>query len=253
MKKVFALMALLALSACDHKPPGNQLSCAQIQPNTLGAVYTISHIQTSTETASPIENKLTLWRLNKRVAHQYESPAITKAWAQDAKGGLLMWQFFDDAKRTIEYEAQHFNPDHQQQAWEEKWQVVSSALIDQMQSHGDTGSKCNKKKRYSLEKNHRKMTLEWLTTIQLPARFEIKETDKTTVWTLRHLISDKDVITRQFSQRDQWQSTDYADIGDNESDPFLLSMINLGFISHGAEGFYNSDGEMIHREGGHAH
>ena len=55
----------------------------------------------------------------------------------------------------------------------------------------------------------------------------------------------------EFAKWDNYQTTDYADIGDNESDPFLAKMINLGFVEHGASGFYHADGSPIEQL--HAH
>ena len=48
-----------------------------------------------------------------------------------------------------------------------------------------------------------------------------------------------------FALWQQYELTDYADIGDNESDPFLAKMINLGFIQDTHPGFYNSQGQAI--------
>jgi len=58
-------------------------------------------------------------------------------------------------------------------------------------------------------------------------------------------------IQQQFALWDAYQTTDYADIGDNEGDPFLAKMINLGFIEHGASGFYDANGKAL--GGGHSH
>ncbi|MDF1638674.1 hypothetical protein [Alcanivorax jadensis] len=54
-----------------------------------------------------------------------------------------------------------------------------------------------------------------------------------------------------FVRWEQWPSTDFADVGDNEADPFLRKMIALGFVEHGASGFYSAEGEA--RQGGHHH
>ena len=78
-----------------------------------------------------------------------------------------------------------------------------------------------------------------------------KKSDTQTLLSLNDVNSDTPAIKAQFAKWDNFQTTDYADIGDNESDPFLAKMINLGFIEHGATGFYNQQGEAI--QGGHHH
>ncbi len=72
-------------------------------------------------------------------------------------------------------------------------------------------------------------------------------------WVLVSLESDEDKVGDRFAAWDSHDTTDFADIGDNESDPFLLKMINLGFISHGASGFYDASGNMISSGVGHFH
>ena len=47
-------------------------------------------------------------------------------------------------------------------------------------------------------------------------------------------------------------STDFADVGDNEAGPFLRKMIALGFVEHGASGFYQANGETL-QGGAHHH
>ena len=64
-------------------------------------------------------------------------------------------------------------------------------------------------------------------------------------------MTSEDAIKQKFAVWDRYQTTDYADVGDNESDPMLAKMIKLGFISHGASGFYHADGTQI--ESGHHH
>ncbi len=47
--------------------------------------------------------------------------------------------------------------------------------------------------------------------------------------------------------------TDCADIGDNESDPFLLKMINQVDIEHGSAGFYDSKRMSLDASHSHQH
>jgi hypothetical protein len=54
-----------------------------------------------------------------------------------------------------------------------------------------------------------------------------------------------------FALRDDYRTIDYADIGDSEDDPFVRKMIRMGFVSHGASGFYDEHGHAL--DGGHNH
>ena len=37
-----------------------------------------------------------------------------------------------------------------------------------------------------------------------------------------------------------YQTTDFADIGDDHTDPFLTDMVHQGFIEHGSDGVYHA-------------
>ena len=64
---------------------------------------------------------------------------------------------------------------------------------------------------------------------------------------------DEVEIAAEFVKREQYISTDYADIGDDHTEPFLTQMVNLGFIEGGASDFYNAQGEALQGEHGHQH
>jgi hypothetical protein len=69
--------------------------------------------------------------------------------------------------------------------------------------------------------------------------------DKAVNWQLAEVTYDNKMIQQQLDTFSAYQSTDFADIGDNESDPFFRKMINLGFIEHSASGFYDSEGNSL--------
>ena len=65
---------------------------------------------------------------------------------------------------------------------------------------------------------------------QLIQNLEVKHPRFTETWELTSLNLDKTEIAAEFAAREQYLSTDYADIGDDHTDPFLTQMVNLGFI-----------------------
>lgn len=73
----------------------------------------------------------------------------------------------------------------------------------------------------------------------------------TRTWLLTGHESQARPITQQFARLNGGDTTDYADVGDSESDPFLEKRINLGFIEHGAIGFCDADVHVL--EGSHQH
>ncbi len=59
--------------------------------------------------------------------------------------------------------------------------------------------------------------------------FELKSASLTRQWSLTNYQGTVEQIAALFTQYSRYQSTDYADVGDNESTPFLAAMINQGF------------------------
>lgn len=71
-------------------------------------------------------------------------------------------------------------------------------------------------------------------------------------WKLVDWNDDTAQIALRFEQWDSYDSVDFAGIGDNEPDPFLARMINPGFIEHGDNNFYDSQGRVLSGQG-HRH
>jgi hypothetical protein len=217
--------------------------CA-INPQILKANYTIASAQGNKLDEKP----LTLWRNNQQVAH--ESKVITELWQHLSNKQLRPIRYFNDHHRGIEYQPSEVRG---VQSWSAKQQLVDNQLITKMHTVSTQGEGCNEIKNYTLSEQGTEFKLAMYTHSNVVKSFSI--TDKTgqasTLLSLVDVTSDEGVIAAQFKQWDNFQTTDYADIGDNESDPFLAKMINQGFIEHSATGFYNQQGEAI--QGGHHH
>ena len=69
-------------------------------------------------------------------------------------------------------------------------------------------------------------------------------------WTLTNADYEADV-SNFFAKRVDYQATDYADIGDDHTDPFLTKMVTQGFIEAGASGFYDQHGRALKGEHNH--
>jgi hypothetical protein len=92
------------------------------------------------------------------------------------------------------------------------------------------------------------MDITWFSELRLVSSFIIKEKDSPRIlesWSLKSLTLSNKQITPFFKSRYAYYATDYADIGDDHTDPFLTKMMNLGFIEHGASGFYDTQGNPM--------
>lgn len=215
----------------------------------MGAQYRVTTVDTTDKQASV--TRLSLWRNHNQVAHEYPDAQITESWERVSNGTLKLSRYFDAYQRGIEYQPYDINNGKGETDWRQKFQLISDDLKDKMQLRSSTGKGCEKTEEYTLKLDARQLWLEWLPEQQLVKSYREETPHKTTTWKLDTIITDAEQIRRVFAERNDYQTTDYADIGDNESDPFLLKMINLGFVKHGSSGFYDADGHAM--EGNHHH
>lgn len=200
-----------------------------------------------------------------RVMYRYPDKGLADRWSLTANGYLKPVRFFLDDQRAIEYDAFDINGGRGSKNWEARSQWIRQAQIDGMEKVGMTGEGCRRIETYEykpLGKNgspdpFSNISLVWMPELRLVKSYEIRSSDaigqrRVTRWELQELrTGNLDDIALAMTAYDGFGATDYADIGDNESDPFLLKMIRLGFVQHGSSGFYQSDGSPL--AGGHFH
>lgn len=192
-----------------------------------------------------------LWRNKNQVVHQYQERGISELWEPVTNGKLRLVRYFDQYRRGIEYAPEEINLGAGESDWSLKYQLVSDQLIHKMNRLGSTGTDCEQLVSYALDQGHTSLRLDWLAERKLVKRFHEKTADADLVWELEDVVVDQKQIKQQLVQWANYQTTDYIDIGDNESDPFLMQMINLGFVKHSASGFYDSDGHQLHGQEQH--
>lgn len=193
-------------------------NCTAEDPDFLRADY---KIETTDSAGNVTETSLILWRKGKEVAHQYPQTGITEAW-QLIKG-----------KRETD--------------WSNRYQLISDSVLSKMVNPDQVitiDSVCNSTQKLA-RIGDTTLTLNWLPNQKLIKQFNIKERNQSVVWTLKNVESDIAKINAFFETRHNYYATDFADISDDHTDPFLTKMVTQGFIEHGASGFYNDKGETI--------
>ena len=114
-----------------------------------------------------------------------------------------------------------------------------------------SGKACDETETYALTRGHHTYRIEWLMKQKLIKSYRENSASMNIYWVLERIIRDAESIKQTFANRDAYYTTDYDDIGDNETDQFLLNLVNLGFVGH-ASGFYQAHGTPI-EEHHHAH
>ncbi len=209
-----------------------------INQQQLIANYQIDNNNVSTE--------MQLVRYKNQVAHVYPEKNITDVWLQYRNEKIAMNRYFDQPKRAIEYQPTELK---RTVNWEKQSQLITSEQIKEMTLVTEMGSGCYKQQEYNLTKGDVTVRLSWYPKLKLVKRLHVSHNGKNKIWNLQNIDASDNAVHAFFTQRYTYQTTDYADIGDNESDPFLTKMINLGFVEHKEQGFYNTEGENI--AGGH--
>jgi len=204
----------------------------------LKASYTVSE-QTGLERPKK-EQSFILWRTPRQAAQQSEQ--LVELWQQLSNQQIRPIRYFTQAKRGIEYQPSEVKG---YQDFSSKYQLVSDQLFASMQLHDEQGKGCEKKQRYRLKQADTVIEVVWLSNQQLVESMQVNKANYSRITSLQSVSFNKQNVLEQFASWDKYQTTDYADIGDNEGDPFLVNMINLGFVEHGATGFYDTNGKSL--------
>lgn len=188
-----------------------------------------------------------LWRNNNAVAYQNPATQVTDFWTHSANNRIKLVRLFEQHERGIEYEAKDYKG---KLSWQNLYHKLDPSHLAKMAKLTSQGQGCERVDIYQLVDKYQSLTVEWLPAYQLAKRLESKRGQGVVTWSLQALNTNKHQVAQQFTQWDQYYLTDYVDVGDNESDPFLAKMINMGFVQGGASGFYDSKGNQL---AGHGH
>lgn len=240
LNKLPTLLLLLILSSTTH---------AQLCPQKmLSANYEV----TFSSFMSKKQKNLELWRNGNHVAHHYPQTQITEYWFLNPHKQIQPIRFFDKHQRAIEYQVGESVHGKSETDWSYRYQMIADGLLQSLQEKERSGSGCDQQITYSGQQGKQLIQVVWMPEQKLIKSFTLRKGNAKETWKLIGVNADPDRVTQFFKHRDKYQSTDFADIGDDHTDPFLTNMVTLGFIEHGASGFYDDKGNPI-RGGLHRH
>ncbi|MDN4500832.1 hypothetical protein QX776_00305 [Alteromonadaceae bacterium BrNp21-10] len=218
---------------------------------TLQQLSADYHIITDKPQGKSITQSLQLVRDQNTVMHRYPATQITESWYLTQHELIKPTRYFDAYQRAIEYQPAEKVHGKFESDWGYRYQLVSDKLFSQLTLLNESGEGCMQLQEFSLTTANKNIELLWLPALKLVKSFKITTPQMSQHWTLQHIDYDVQKINALRTTLDTYQATDFADIGDDHSDPFLTKMVTLGFIEHGASGFYNSEGAAL--EGQHQH
>ena len=251
----FALIFFTSASTCSLAQVAESSSVVNVSSEQTckkdsGSLFANYEISTTSPSKTSRTTSLHLWRNGNKVTHEYPATNITESWTLVRNKFIKPTRFFDAHQRAIEYQPGETIHGKKESDFSYRYQLISDKLIDVMTLDTVGGKGCNTVEYYSLDNSQGHFKLAWLPHLKLIESFSVDKSGYVREWKLKTVDFNKN--TKDFfTKRQNYQSTDYADIGDDHTDPFLTKMVTQGFIEAGASGYYDEHGHSIGE--GHSH
>lgn len=253
MKSQFFLFLWIVLSPSLLAECLNET--AEKNKKIIGAKYLIKQNLSNKPGKAEKSEVLQFWRMNEQVLLEYPDKKYAEIWEKSANHQIRPVHFYDQYQRGIEYHPEDVSQNKNRKQWLVKYQLVDSFFLQTDKLVKQEKRNCKELSFYASDIESKKVVIAWLDAYQLPELVKVETSLNSVSWELQSLTTDVSQVAKAFKQRDDYQLTDYADIGDNESDPFLLKMVNLGFSGHSGLHFSkNTDSNHNHEQhDGHSH
>ncbi|MDO6426137.1 hypothetical protein Q4489_03890 [Thalassotalea sp. 1_MG-2023] len=211
----FTCHTVFASSICNENPA--QL-IANYQVNHQSVDGTITH------------DTLTLARLNNQVGQYYHAKNYGDLWSRPSEQHLLLTRYFPDYQKAIEYQTDEIKVRSYTVTWQQQWQLLTDQFVANMERIDMQTKGCNRVEVLTAKVNKFEYTLHWLPALRLVEKLVIKKKGSLhTSWQLSNINHELEDVQNYVNKILTFQTIDYADIGDNEADPFLAKMIHQGF------------------------
>ncbi|WP_028772633.1 hypothetical protein [Shewanella waksmanii] len=188
------------------------------------------------------EHQLILTRFNDTIRYQSHD-SVFEQW--NLQGEFS--RYFANHMRSVTYTRGDLKSLHRVPNIAQKFHLIAPDMLAQFSKGSEHNQGC-----FTVTDYHstepQEVKLQWIAQLQLPYSLNYQNAAHQVRFTLANVtpITAADFNAVATGYRD----IDFADIGDNESDPFIAKMINQGFIEHGSSGFYRSNGQSL---GGSSH
>ena len=220
-------------------------SCEQIDPAHVSATYTVTNNAGQQKT-------ITLLRNNDQLIYQ-RSPVSFELW--DSNGEYV--RYFPAQQRSISYRKGDLLSLNMHFDFEQLNHLIPPSALQSLTQIKPTANNaindvCPANEHYQGQLGHSQFEIDWVEHLALPANMHISQDGMQQQY---QLVAIKTLSDKAFSALTaNYRDLDFADVGDNESDPFIAEMIHQGFIQHGNSGFYDSQGNQLSSNSqGHQH
>lgn len=199
--------------------------CPAVDQQSLAVEFKTS---SNTGLKSKSEQNWRYIRQANKVVFYYPMRNVAEQWMRNEKQQLAFERWFLTPKRVIQYENGDLKSIGQDQQWRAVSQVLNPEILSQLEPQASTRYLCWQQDNYQGEKNGIQIKVAWLPQLNLLRRISWVQGEQQKSITLQQLQSLEQVKSI-FTQRETYAEMDFADIGDNEADPFVATMIDQGF------------------------
>jgi hypothetical protein len=239
MKIIAALLFTLSLTVSANE--------CEISTDVISAYYQLDTQTTHQGLVKPTTQRLfELHRNKNQVLQRNVDKGVNDIWSLHANR-LSLSRVFDKYQHIIDYQP---NELRYQPQWQDVYQLVAIPAFSQMQLVEQKGSGCLLEEHYvlkskelkgnALKGQHQGYQLVWLPNLRLVKSLTLQSGQLTQQWQLTKYQQKDEKMSALFKQYETYQTTDYADVGDNEGIPFLAKMINQGFAMPISEPRHNA-------------
>ena len=202
-----------------------------IKANVISAQYDILSKGSFKEGDLENRSSSTLFEFHRkgnRVLQEFSQTGFSNVWTRGAHERISLLRAFEKYQHAIEYQPNELS---HKPNWQRVYQPVPVPNVTEMELVSQTGKGCELTQQFRMKSNNSEYQVTWLPKLELVSYFQIKNDMINKEWRLKSYQINSERSELLFTRYANFSSTDYADIGDNESIPFLAKMINQGFSS----------------------
>ncbi len=187
------------------------------------------------------DHDLVYYRAVGRVAYYYPQQEITEVYSKMQHDDVSLIRAFDAYKKAIEYESSDITMEHEHNSWQAHQNIVNPKILAH-QALPKRDQDYPGIVVYTKRTDNSFTQMIWYEPKKLLLSLEQYKEHQLLYHYKLHKLQKADHHLQAIAQYD---TTDFADIGDHEEDPFFIKLINLGFVSHHESNAINTEGKHI--------
>lgn len=170
------------------------------------------------------------------VAADDERALVSEQWQRDEQGRIWYKRIFHKEKKVIEYQPADLGIGGVESKWSRIASVLEPAELEGMKLQEQTaGFEGRTVSVYRGTRQAKSWEVQWLAAEQIPARISVGEQGSPGYYSLSLLSLSRGNADASICGADltNYETIDFADIGDRQGDPFIAALMKYEGFSHG--------------------